>query len=53
MRERGARDAAEAGSICAENYGTKYSDGSAKYNIAGCLGYRLVMMATYRLFTTG
>jgi hypothetical protein len=33
MRERGAQDAVEAGSIRAENRGTPYSDASAKYNI--------------------
>ena len=36
-----------------ENRGTTYSDESAKYNIAGCLGYRLGMMPPNRLFTTG
>ena len=35
MRERGAQDAVEAGSIRAENRGSTYSDASAKYNLPG------------------
>jgi hypothetical protein len=53
MRERGAQGAVEAGSIRAENRGTTYSDASAKYNIAGCLGYRLVVIPPNRRFTIG
>jgi hypothetical protein len=44
MRQRDARDAVEAGSSRAENRGTTYSEWVCKYNIAGCLGYRLAMM---------